>query len=363
LILFYLADGGLDVRSFEAGDYPAILAGFPGQLYAPVMLSGHFDVVSPEPDDSQFSPRIEGDYLVGRGAADMKTVVATYLVWMKQRARQGGFFPPVNLLLIGNEERGEDHPMGTAHVLAELREEAGLQSQPAFFIAGERTEEVGKAVWGKVCTENRGVMRFELLAKGQRSHSGLPGKSADLSSHLLQALPVLEEITSRRLTLQSDDGWQSQLRFPFLQVGERGVYNITADTGVLGIEIRPIPGDDLDGLILDLQALCQEYQLELGELVCDPGITCDPENPYLQALISAVEERSGKPVQLGKKLAGTSARFAPSGQGVIWGQSGIGPHAADERHFIPSIRPYYQTLGRFAEKARELKAAEEIEIG
>ena len=40
-------------------------------------------MVEPEPDDSQFSPRIEGDYLWGRGAADMKTVVATNLVWMK----------------------------------------------------------------------------------------------------------------------------------------------------------------------------------------------------------------------------------------------------------------------------------------
>ena len=39
-----------------------------------------------------------------------------------------------------------------------------------------------------------------------------------------------------------------------------------------------------------------------------------------------------------------SARFAPGGQGVVWGQTGIGPHAKGERHFIPSILPYYQTL-------------------
>ncbi len=362
LIKAYLVEGGLEIRTFEAGDYPAILAGFPGHLYAPVMLSGHFDVVSPEPDDSQFSPRIEGDYLVGRGAADMKTVVATYLVWMKLRVQKGEPFPPVNLLLIGNEERGEDHAMGTAHVLAELREEAGLESQPALFIAGERTEEVGTAVWGKICTENRGVVRFELVAKGQRSHSGLPGQSADVTSRLLRALPALDEIAGRRLTLKSTDGWHSQLRYPFLQVGERGVYNITADTGVIGVEIRPIPEDDLEGLVLDLQGLCQDYQLEIDELVCDPGISCDLDNPYLQALITAVEECSGQ-VRLGKKLAGTSARFAPAGQGVIWGQSGIGPHALDERHYIPSIVPYYQALDRFADKVRDLEATQEIEIG
>ena len=71
------------------------------------MLTGHFDVVEPDPDDSQFNPRIEGDYLHGRGAADMKTVVATYLVWMKDRMKMGKPFPNISLLLVGNEENGE----------------------------------------------------------------------------------------------------------------------------------------------------------------------------------------------------------------------------------------------------------------
>jgi hypothetical protein len=50
---------------------------------------------------------------------------------------------------------------------------------------------------------------------------------------------------------------------------------------------------------------------------------------------------------VGRKLPGTSARFAPGGNGVVWGQSGIGPHARGERHYIPSILPYYHTLEQF----------------
>jgi acetylornithine deacetylase/succinyl-diaminopimelate desuccinylase-like protein len=78
----YLRIQGIGVRNYDGHQYPALLAGFPGQMQAPAMLSGHFDVVAPEPDDSQFSPRVEGEYLWGRGSADMKTVVATYLVCM-----------------------------------------------------------------------------------------------------------------------------------------------------------------------------------------------------------------------------------------------------------------------------------------
>jgi acetylornithine deacetylase/succinyl-diaminopimelate desuccinylase-like protein len=78
------------------------------------------------------------------------------------------------------------------------------------------------------------------------------------------------------------------------------------------------------------------------------GVVCDPQNPYLTALIQVVEKLSGTKPTLGRKLPGTSARFAPGGQGIVWGQSGIGPHAANERHFIPSIAPYYQALVEFS---------------
>jgi hypothetical protein len=65
-------------------------------------------------------------------------------------------------------------------------------------------------------------------------------------------------------------------------------------------------------------------------------------------LIEAVRRASGEEPKIGRKLPGTSARFAPGGLGVVWGQSGIGPHARDERHYIPSIEPYFNSLNALA---------------
>ncbi len=351
LVFDYLRDHGLEVRYFNHAQYPAVLAGFPGGLLAPVMLCGHFDVVAPEPDEGQCEPRVEGDYLWGRGAADMKTVVATYMVWMKDALKAGPPYPPVNLLLLGNEETGEQEPMGTPHVLATLAEESGYA--PQFFIAGERTEVSGKALWGEVCIQNRGIMRFDVVARGVRGHTGVAGAStADLSERLIAARQALETILARHLTLTSEDGWQSQARFPFIQVGVPGVYNITADYGVLGVEIRPIPQDDIAALFEEVKAYCEENSLEIENLIMEGGIACDPENPYLKALLRAVETASGAPAPVGRKLAGTSARFAPGGQGVVWGESGIGPHSAEERHYIPSIEPYYRALEAFGKELR-----------
>jgi acetylornithine deacetylase/succinyl-diaminopimelate desuccinylase-like protein len=251
-------------------------------------------------------------------------------------------FPNIALLLVGNEENGESEAWGTPHALKAL----GLQ--PSLFIAGERTGEKGIELFGEICVENRGVMRFDVLARGAKGHSGIAG-TGDLSEQLIAARTALNEIFSRHLTLQSADGWQSQARFPFINVGTPGVYNVTAAEGILGVEIRPIPQDDVESLKAEVEAYCNTHGLELCIDVMENGVACSPDNPALKALIAAVKKASGgEEPKIGKKLPGTSARFAPGGQAVVWGQSGIGPHAKDERHYIPSIEPYYRSLNELA---------------
>ncbi len=353
LVYDYLRNAGLEVKYFD-GKYPAVYAEFLRSKVesqrSPVLLTGHFDVVDPEPDDSQFTPRIEGDYLWGRGAADMKTVVATYLVWMKDTMKSGKPSPNISLMLVGNEENGEAEAWGTPHVLKDLGkgETETHPYEPALFIAGERTGEKGNELFGEICVENRGVMRFDVIARGAKGHSGVAG-TGDLSEKLIAARFALNEIFAEHLTLKSADGWQSQAKFPFINIGTPGVYNITAGEGILGVEIRPIPQDDVEGLKSKVEEYCQANGLELCMNVMENGVACDPDNPALKALVDAVKRASGREeVKIGKKLPGTSARFAPGGQAVVWGQSGLGPHAKDERHYIPSIEPYYKSLNELA---------------
>jgi acetylornithine deacetylase/succinyl-diaminopimelate desuccinylase-like protein len=218
---------------------------------------------------------------------------------------------------------------------------------PALFIAGERTGEKGNELFGEICVENRGVMRFDVIARGAKSHSGVAG-TVDLSEKLISVRTALNKIFAKHLTLEASDGWQSQAKFPFINVGTPGVYNITAAEGILGVEIRPIPQDDVLGLRSAVESYCEANELELKMNVMENGVACSPDNPALKALIMSVKISSGSEPKLGKKLPGTSARFAPGGQAVIWGQSGIGPHAQDERHYIPSIEPYYRSLNELA---------------
>jgi acetylornithine deacetylase/succinyl-diaminopimelate desuccinylase-like protein len=188
-----------------------------------------------------------------------------------------------------------------------------------------------------------------VIARGTRGHSGTASGKADLTERLLGARADITEILRRCLTLEGADGWVSQVRFPFIQVGMPGVYNVTADRGLLGVEVRPIPQDDLHALRAELKAYCASNELELDVSVMENGIACDPDNPYLLALIQAMEAASGSKAIIRRKLPGTSAPL-PRGQGIVWGQSGLGPHARDERHFIPSIAPYYRALTELADR-------------
>ena len=363
LVEDYLRNAGLDVKYYD-GKYPAVYVTFPKaetsnekqdsslvtRHSSPILLTGHFDVVEPEPDDSQFTPRIEGDYLYGRGAADMKTVVATYMVWMKDMCKGAASLRPnVALMLVGNEENGEAEAWGTPYVLDDLGkgDPLGRPYEPALFIAGERTGEKGTELFGEICPENRGVMRFDVIARGAKGHSGLAG-TGDLSEKLIAARSALSEIFAKHLTLKSSDGWQSQAKFPFINVGTTGVYNVTAAEGILGVEIRPIPQDDTFKMKDEILAYCEANGLELRMNVMENGVACDKQNPALLALIQAVKNVSGEEPRIGRKLPGTSARFAPGGQAVVWGQTGIGPHAKEERHYIPSIEPYYKSLNELA---------------
>jgi len=229
-------------------------------------------------------------------------------------------------------------------VLAVLEKEG---YQPEILIAGERTEESGTGLWGQVCLENRGVARFCVTASGVRGHSGMASSAADLTQKLVEARNFLVEISPRHLSLNAKSDWRSQIRFPFIQVGTPDVYNITPDFGLLGVEIRAVPGDRLENLMEEFRIYARTNGLELRDAIIEPGSACSPRNAYLERLLAAVRQESGTEPVLGRKLAGTSARYGPGGAGIVWGQSGIGPHSAEERHYIPSIEPYYRALNTF----------------
>lgn len=121
-----------------------------------VALVGHLDVV-PETRPGQFTPYLQAGDLYARGAADMKTVVATFLAWMAAAQSRPGPRPPMLLMLSCCEENGSHAPNHMDSVLTWLLEDHGVSVR--FAVVGERT---GELEWmdpdlriGPICRENR----------------------------------------------------------------------------------------------------------------------------------------------------------------------------------------------------------------
>jgi acetylornithine deacetylase/succinyl-diaminopimelate desuccinylase-like protein len=218
-------------------------------------------------------------------------------------------------------------------------------------VVGERTGEEGSELFGAVCPSSRGVARVYLTARGVRGHTGTGAVPGDLIDRFIEARQVLGSVFERYLTLVSDDGWVSSARFPFISIGEPFVYNISAGEGLLGIELRPIPEDDVQTCVGEVARLCTGLGFEVTVEVMEAGPQCPPDNPHLARLIAAVETVSGEPAPISKKKPGSSARFAPGGNAVVWGQSGHGPHSREEWHYLPSIGPYLDVLDEFAQRS------------
>ena len=141
--------------------YPFLIIGFQDHDLADPNFSeavgfiGHIDVVPPRQAD-QFVPVLRGGDLYARGAADMKTVVASWLVWMERQQRRSGPKPPVLLLISCCEENGSDAPHHSESVMDWLLETHGVTIR--FGLVGERTGELEwmeNPVVGPICKENR----------------------------------------------------------------------------------------------------------------------------------------------------------------------------------------------------------------
>jgi succinyl-diaminopimelate desuccinylase len=154
-------------------------------------FAGHTDVVPPGPLEQwrsdPFRPTVRDGSLYGRGAADMKSSIASFVVAIEAFVREHPHHRGSIALLITSDEEGPSVD-GTARVIEHLR---ARNEKIDYCIVGEPTS--SETLGDTIKNGRRGSLSGRLTVRGRQGHIAYP-QLASNPIHLLA--PALAELTS-----------------------------------------------------------------------------------------------------------------------------------------------------------------------
>lgn len=158
-----------------------------------LVFAGHTDVVPPGPlahwTSAPFEPTIRDGRLYGRGASDMKSSIAAFVVAVEEFLQASPELNPnlrIALLLTSDEEGVATY--GTVHVVNTLRQRG---EQLDYCIVGEPT--AVKQTGDMIKNGRRGSLGAKLIVKGIQGHIAYPHLARN---PVHQALPALAELAA-----------------------------------------------------------------------------------------------------------------------------------------------------------------------
>jgi acetylornithine deacetylase len=135
-----------------------------------VTLSTHLDTVPP-----YMPPRLHGDRLAGRGAADAKGIAAAMLAAAERLAQSGE--ERIDLLFVVGEEKGSDG----------ARTANRLPATSRYLVNGEPTE-------SKLASGAKGSQRVTVRIRGRAAHSAYPQLGRSAIEPMLALLPTIHQL-------------------------------------------------------------------------------------------------------------------------------------------------------------------------
>ncbi|MFY3559986.1 succinyl-diaminopimelate desuccinylase, partial [Achromobacter xylosoxidans] len=309
------------------------------------VFAGHTDVVPPGPrekwESDPFVPTERDGYLYGRGAADMKSSIAAFVVaaeeFVAANPRHGGSIA----LLITSDEEGPSID-GTAIVCDALKARG---EQMDYCIVGEPTS---GDVLGDTCKNGRrGSLSGKLTVKGIQGHVAYPHLARN---PVHQLAPALAEIVAIEWDQGNEYFPPTTFQVSNLNSGT-GATNVVPGEAVALFNFRFSTASTPEGLkarvheVLDRHGL--EYTLD-WELGGEPFLT--PRGSLTDALVKAIRDETGVTAEL-STTGGTSdgrfiAKICP--QVIEFGPCNATIHKVNERIELASLDPlkniYRRTL-------------------
>jgi succinyl-diaminopimelate desuccinylase len=312
-----------------------------------LVFAGHTDVVPTGPlalwSSDPFVPSHRDGKLYGRGAADMKTSIAAFVVAVEEFLAAHPD-PALSIaLLLTSDEEGPSVD-GTVVVCERLKERA---ERLDYCIVGEPTsvERVGDMIKNG----RRGSMNGRLTVKGVQGHIAYPHLAKN-PVHL--AIPALAELATLEWDWGNDFFQPTSWQISNIHAGT-GALNVIPGAVVIDFNFRYSTQSTPEGLqkltreVLDRHALDYDLDWVVGGL---PFLT--PPGDLVRALQDAIRGETGIATEL-STTGGTSdgrfiSRVCP--QVVEFGPVNASIHKIDEHVRVADLEPLKNIYRRTIEK-------------
>jgi succinyl-diaminopimelate desuccinylase len=338
----------IEVREVGHGGLPVVIAEV-GPAGSPALVfHGHLDVVPGRPE--QFTPRVEGDRLIGRGAYDMKGGLAAMLCAVRDLADDSPL--RVQLLCVPDEESEEIDSRSSDALIG------GGAVRADFAVTGEPTDlHIG--------VQAKGVLAMRLEISGRAAHGSTPwlGDNA-----VLKAIDVFRRIESMPFARESSELFDR----PSINLGRIAggdAPNKVPDSCTMVVDVRYLPGQDPGEILAQIRSMAD---VEVSRTFILPPATVSRHDPFVRALCDAVGRSApGEVMSVGRDGASDVVAFIEAGiPAVEFGPRGGGHHGPDEWVSIASLARYRSSLVEFVrglpawmERDRQSAALRAIEGG
>ncbi|WP_167102596.1 M20 family metallopeptidase [Mycobacterium sp. DL592] len=321
---------------------PNVLAWLRGSKPGPtICLSAHSDTVGYENwADRALRPVIDGDLMIGLGAADDKGGCAAAMLAVRELVRSGTELAGNILVALVIDEEGVS--IGTEHLVAHHADEIdyAINLEPE----GSRT------IFG----EHQGFGWIDIIVHGVPAHGSAPDKGVDAIVHMAEVLTRLHKL-DETVWKPNPDPKNGRTVFHTGTIKGGTDYATYPNQVVVGIEIGTQPGETLANRVTEIEEIFTEvaktdpkFRGEVKVRLDRDPFTGEGNGALLDALADATEEVNGVRSPITGLNAWTDAALFQSAgiPTVLFGPEGGNYHAAEEWVSIPDLIATTEILRR-----------------